>query len=1135
MKKKVWDHALGILLPSANKILLKMKLTLCIILFSFLGAFASESYSQTTKLTLELKNSTVRNALGAIENQSEFFFLYSEKIVDVNREVNIEVHGSTIEKILDKIFAGTNVYYTVKGRQIVLTTPEASLFETSSVTEQQKSVSGKVTDSSGSPLPGVSVVVKGTTNGTITDGNGNYSLPNVPENATLQYSFVGMKGQEVVVGGKTTISVILKEESIGIEEVVAIGYGTVKRGDLTGSVSQLNVDKFERVTTTNPLQALQGRIAGLSVTPTSGQPGAGSSVKIHGTQSINGTNSPIYVVDGTISESIDNINTQDIETLTVLKDASAVAIYGSRAANGVILVTTKRGTKSKVPTISFSSRQSVQQESNLKVDYVNADQWLELVTEAYTNSGQSIKWTEADLTNYKGVDVNWPKAVMQTGFLSSYDLSVESGGDKSNYLVSAGYLDNTGIIKGQDYKRFNFRINTDHKINKVISFGNSLNIFSSNQRSNTDIDGRNVYTAAFRYTPLNRQYEDNGDFGTIRNSNIEGRSPSPLWMLSNSALGNKAKGLSGNIYLTFDILKGLKMTTRGSLEWTNRDRNTFIGAMSPHYGMEGSNVNSIQKENMQTAHWIGDFLLDYNKTFFENHTISVLLGYSLEDQTYENLRGKRGGTPNNEIRYLDAGDPLTSVNANSFSEWSFVSTFGRLNYSFMDKYYLSGVVRRDGTSRLATGNKYGTFPSVSAAWRITKENFMSNLNWLNELKLRASYGTIGNILSIDTYGTTSTLTQWNSIMNQQPVVGYTLANAVNTDLTWESTTKKNLGLDAYLFDSKFYIVSDFYIEDTKDLLFKQPLPYSTGLAGSPFINAGHIRNTGFDLELGYRKTVGDWKYDVSVNLSHIKNEAIDLDGRDMRTNGIEIGHPLFTAFGYKTNGIIRTDADLKNNPQYAGKQIGDIWFLDIDGYDAKGKLTGTPDGKVDAADRTLIGSVYPDLTFGAFGSISYKDLTLQVQIQGLSGVDRDIRGGRATDMFAGEPNVEADYILDRFHPTKNANGQYPRVSIDDKGQNGSLSDFWLRDASYLSIRNVNLNYDLPSEIIKKAGLYKLSIFGSVQNLYTFTSFYGTGMDVNFDPGLDSNQTIKNTNNEGSNNMTSIPVPRTWTIGLKATF
>jgi TonB-linked SusC/RagA family outer membrane protein len=1135
MKKKqinkVWyDHALW-------KTFRIMKLTLGLLLTLIVQGWAINSYSQKVTINLDLKNADLINVLDEIENQTNFYFLFNYEQIHSDRKIDVKLSTSKIDEVMNHILEGTGLNYTIKDRQIVITKDGSNKLNSLSELglQQQKSISGKVTDSSGAPLPGVTVIVKGSTNGTISDTNGNYSISNIPVNSSLQFSFVGMKMKEMVVGEKSTINIVLEEETIGLDEVVAIGYGTVKRSDLTGSVSKINSDQFERVTTTNPLQALQGRISGLTVTPNSGQPGAGNSVMIHGSQSINGTNSPIYVVDGTISENIDNINTQDIETLTVLKDASTVAIYGSRAANGVILVTTKRGTKSKIPTISFSTRQSIQQESNLKMNYVNADQWLELITEAYTNSGQSVKWTDADLAAYKGVDVSWPQAVMRTGVLSSYDLSVESAGDKSNYLVSVGYLNNLGIMKGQDFKRLNFRINTDHKINKVITFGNSLNVFSSTQGSNTDIDGRNVYTAAFRYTPLNREYEENGDFGTIRNSNLEGRSPSPLWMLSNSALDNKTKGLSGNVYLTFNIIEGLKFTTRGSLEWTNRDRNTFIGAMDPHYGMEGSNVNLIQKENMQTIHWIGDFLLDYNKTFFEKHTISVLLGYSLEEQTYENLMGKRGGTPNNEIRYLDAGDPLTSLNANSFSDWSFLSTFGRLSYSFKDKYYLSGVVRRDGTSRLASGNKFGTFPSVSAAWRLTKENFMSNIKWLNELKLRASYGTIGNILSIDTYGTTSTLSQWNAIMNQQPVVGYTLANAVNTKLTWESTTKKNLGLDAYLFNSKFYFVGDFYIEDTKDLLFKQPLPYSTGLAGSPFINAGHIRNTGIDLELGYRKQVGDWKYDVSVNITHVKNEAIDLGGRDLRTNGIKEGYPLFTAFGYKTNGIIRTEADLKNNPQYAGKQIGDIWFVDIDGYDAKGKLTGVPDGKVDAADRTLIGNVYPDFTYGAFASVSYKNLTLQIQLQGVSGVDRDMRGGRATDMFAGEPNVEADYILDRFHTTKNPNGQYPRVSLDDKGQNGNLSDFWLRNASYLSIRNVNLNYDLPTELFKKAGLYKLSLFGSVENLYTFTSFYGTGLDVNFNPGLDSNQTIRNTNNEGSNNMTSIPIPRTLTIGLKATF
>ena len=386
MKKKVWDHALGITFPGANQILLKMKLTLCIILFSFLGAIASESYSQTTKLSLDLKNSTVKEALGAIENQSEFFFLYSEKIIDVNRNVNIEVDRSTIEKILDKIFEGTTVNYTVKGRQIVLTTPEANLFDTSSATQQQKSVSGKITDSSGASIPGVSVVIKGTSTGTITDTNGSYSLSNVPSDATIVFSFVGMKSQEILVGNQAVISIKMDEETIGIDEVVAIGYGTVRKADLTGSVATVSAKDFDKVPSSNPLQVLQGRASGLQITTNSGLPGSSSEVLVRGVKSIKGSTSPIYVVDGMITSNIDNINPSSIESVSVLKDASAAAIYGSRASNGVILVTTKRGTGKKDLEISLNSYYGFQTESNLKLELLTGPQFLELWTEAYQNS-----------------------------------------------------------------------------------------------------------------------------------------------------------------------------------------------------------------------------------------------------------------------------------------------------------------------------------------------------------------------------------------------------------------------------------------------------------------------------------------------------------------------------------------------------------------------------------------------------------------------------------------------------------------------------------------------------------------------------------------------------------------------------
>jgi TonB-dependent starch-binding outer membrane protein SusC len=881
-------------------------------------------------------------------------------------------------------------------------------------------------------------------------------------------------------------------------------------------VSQVNASDFERVPATSPLMSLQGRSAGLRIVPGSGEPGASASIRIRGEQSISGTNSPIFVVDGVITTNIDHINSDDIESVSVLKDASVVAIYGARAANGVILVTTKRGEANKEPVISFHSYQGVQQQSNLRIQLLNAGQWLELWTEAYENAGIARPWSEEDVLAYQGVDTDWLGSIMQTGYLSNYNLSVSGGSERSNYFISTAYQNNQGMVKGMSYDRFNIRLNTDHNIRNRVRFGNSLNIYSSGQDASVD-----QYLRALQKIPLTRLYEDDGSWGKIRNTTLEHMHANPLWKIENESNRNENKGLMGNLYLTLNLFDGLDFTARGNLEWNNDYRASFMGGTDPAFLWEGSTINNVGKDNRETFHWITDYILNFNRSFGEVHNLTALAGYSREEQTFERLEANRNGTPNNSIRFLSAGDPDTQRNLNTYSDWAFVSMFGRAGYTYDNKYILSATVRRDGTSRLHGENKFGIFPSVAVAWRIAEESFMDPIQWLNELKVRASWGETGNVLSISPYGTKSSLTSLNFAFNQSPSQGYGMSSAVNTDLSWESTEKKNLGLDLTVFNNSTYVVADFYIEDTRDLLFTQPIPGSTGLTGSPYINAGHIRNTGIELETGFRKRSGDWYYSISANLHHFKNEVIDLGGRDLRTSGIVEGYPLRSYFGYKSNGLIRTQDDLEGNPHYGNKTIGDIWLVDVDGPDDEGKLTGNPDGIVNASDRTILDGRYPNLIYGGMGTIGYKNWTLQVQIQGIQGVMKDIRGGLNMGVLNYFVNFAQNHdilLLDRFHATKNPDGSYPRVNKADTGNNvGLFSDFWLQDASYLRIDNLNLNYDIPAALSQKMGLSKLSAYISIQNLYTFTSFYG--------PEVDSNADV----------LTGVPQPRTWTMGLQVAF
>lgn len=983
-----------------------------------------------------------------------------------------------------------------------------------SVFAQQITVQGVVTSySDGSTLPGVSIRVQDTSQGTTTDVEGRYEITTT-EDAVLVFTYIGMMEEIVAVEGRTNIDVAMMEDIAMLSEIVVIGYGTVRRSDLTGAVSQVTTSDFERVPAINPLTALQGRTSGLNITQNSGEPGASASIRIRGEQSISGTNAPIYVVDGVITTNIDHLNPQDIESASVLKDASVVAIYGSRAANGVIVIETKRGEDSREPVITFNTFQGIQTRSNLRTELLNADEWLEIFTEAHENAGITPNWDEQTLAMYEGVDTDWLDAVMRTGRLSNYNLSVTGGSERSNYYVSTNYSDNIGMVTGLNYNRFSLRLNTDHQVRDWIKFGNSLNVFSSGQ--DRPINNYHPYTLALQKVPLTRMYEEDGGWGKIRNTTLEHMHVNALWAAENMVNKREQKGLIGNVYLTLSLLEGLDFTTRANAEWTNDYRSIFEAGRDPSLQWEGSNMNSITKDNRETLHWTTDFLLNYNKTFGDVHDLTVLGGYSLEESRYERLEGSRTGTPNNLIQYLSAGNPDSQLNLNQFSDWSFASLFGRFGYTYDNKYIISATVRRDGTSRLDSENRYGVFPSVSAAWRIGEESFLDAYDWLDELKLRGSWGTVGNVMSISTYGTRASLTQWNYVLNQAPAQGYTLASAVNTDLVWESTEKKNIGFDITVLNNKLYLVSDFFIEDTYDLLFRQPIPGSTGLSGSPFINAGQVRNTGVEFELGYRERKGDWYYSASANLTNVKNEVIDLEGRDLRTQGIVEGYPINSFFGYTTNGLIRNEDDLNNYPHFGSKGIGDIWITDIDGPDED----GVPDGVVNANDRSIIGDRFPTLVYGFMGSVGYKNFTLQMQLQGIQGVTKSLLGGLNNGVlhyFTRWAMNHDRLIMDRFHADKNPDGEYPRVHQANEGENLLMSDFWLKDASFLRINNVNLNYQLPEAVSQRIGAGELSAYISVQNLYTFTKFHG--------PEVDSNADV----------LTGVPQPRTWTLGVQASF
>ena len=998
----------------------------------------------------------------------------------------------------------------------------------------QVPVSGRVTGESGDGLPGVNVLVKGTTQGTITDVEGRYQIDVPSREAVLVFSYVGYLPEEVVVGDRSTADILMTADVTSLSEIVVVGYGTEQKKDLTGAIATISSQDFARIPAINPLDALAARAPGLSITSTSGMPGSSPNVLIRGVTSFgsnentNGANendfanknSPIYVVDGLITDGINNLSPNDIASISVLKDGSAVAIYGARAAKGVILVTTKRGTGKGKPTISFNTYVGFQEEGNLKRDLLNSAQYIEIFTESYDNEGVPKQWTDADLVQYEGIDTDWKEQIKRTGILQNYELSVAGGNEDSNYYISGGYKDNKLMVKSFDFSKYTLLMNSDHQIGKWIKFGNSLNIYATETNGAIRGLGETVWQDALTSVPIKRAYEDDGRYGYVRNSYIE-NGGNMLFGLDNNVANTKTRGLMGNIYLTLDLFEGLKFTTRQSLEWEQQYETNFTAA-APTYLTNGVVLpNQIRKENGQTFHTITDFLLDYNKQFNGNHNLSVLLGYSIEEWQRETLEAFRAGTPNNDIQFVFAGDPATQDTDNRFYDWAFLSTFGRVSYSFLDKYLLGATVRRDGSSKLGEGNRYGVFPSVSVGWRISEENFMTGATFVNDLKLRGSIGSVGNVNALSTYATVSALDSYPYAVGQQIFPGYTYSDAVNKDITWETTVKKNIGLDATLLKSHLYTNLDFYIEDTEDIIFQRPIPESTGKGTDPFVNAGKVRNTGFEMTLGYVTTINDWTFDFNFNVASNRNEVIDLGGADLSTSGIIEGYPVRSYFGYKTNGIISSQEELDANPQgplFATKEPGDVLIVDVGGR-SNGELTQVPDGQINADDRWIISRKYPKAVYGFMGTVGYKGFTLQLQLQGINGLDRDIGTSNDYGLFHYYLRWALNHdamILDRWNES-NPDGSMPRVDVSDKGKNKTFSDFWLRDASFLRIKNVNLNYDIPRSVYENAGIREIGVYFSIQNLWTFTNFPGQEVDSVVDP------------------MTGVPQPRTYMLGLRATF
>lgn len=1048
---------------------------------------------------------------------------------------------------------------------------------------QGRTVTGKVTSGEdNSPLPGVGVLVKGTMTGTATSVDGTYSL-NVPDNATLVFSFIGYVNQEVAVGNRTAIDIELASDVKALSEVVVVGYGTQKRQDVTGAISSVSAAQIEKVPVTTLEQSLQGTSTGVQVTNNDASPGAGIQVQIRGIGSF-GSNEPLYVVDGyPITGGMNTLNPSDIASIDILKDASATAIYGNRAANGVVIITTKRGKVGDLQ-ISFDAISSFQTEPRM-YKILNAKQFATLANERATpDLFQPVaEWSKPDSLR----NIDWQKELYRTGLRQNYNLAIRGGSEKVQAAFSLGVMDQTGIVLGSHYKRYNASLNVDFTVNKWLKASTSIKYTRGDSKIAFGTGGQNAGVGIGTLTkliptmtgnPVTNQVKDaNGNYGYYtKNNTAVNYLDNPVAFIETQDQKNLTNYLWNTSFLEATIVKGLRVKTLFGV--TINDFSGYYFTPSHNRAQAPVIANYSQSSN-NTFEYLWENTLAYTKTF-GIHSVDFVSGFSFQENTYRQMGGGGNGLISDELRNLGNVKTITEIYGDQV-RYSLASQFGRISYNLLDRYLLTATVRRDGSSKFAKNNQYGVFPSVSAAWRVKNEAFLTNVDAITDLKLRASYGQVGSQTSINTfqylgqYGTGgNALSPVNNgyVFNKTYVEGLVLQGLPNPNLKWETSVQTDIGLDAALFNNKVTFTADYYNKESRDFLLFINTPSQTGFSNASR-NVGSIRNSGIELSLGYRESENAFKYGVSANVTTVKNRVLNLGALSAIGNigGLgfpnvggntwiefsrsEVGGEVGAFYGYESAGIFQTQAEIdalnkiaveKNGPntfyQFTSTVPGDRKFADINGRDANGNLTGKPDGKITADDRKILGSPIPKFFGGLNFDASYKNFDLNVLLYASVGNEifnytkRVLQTFGATQGGIGLQNISEEYYLNRWTAT-NPSTEYPRVTRPDLNGNTRPSDAYVEDGSYIRLRNVQLGYTLPSVLTQKAKISKVRVFVSAQNLFTITRYSGLDPEIGqiADPNNNGRVTSSRNVTLSGIDVGTYPISRFYGMGLNVTF
>ncbi|MCL6523055.1 MAG: TonB-dependent receptor [Thermoflavifilum sp.] len=1082
---------------SKFKVLLCMKWTTLLLLAGFVQASA-RAFSQESRLSLHLQDVKLERVLNMIQHRTGYRFLYNTAEVPVDTRISISANDKPVETILDSLLSQLNLSYQVLNNRLVVIAPHVEQLQT-------VVVHGRVTDTAGRPLIGVTIQVKGSTAGTVTNENGEFQIE-VPDDAVLIVSYVGYQSVEIPVGGRSSLSVVLRPSVSQLNEVVVVGYGTQKKLDVTGAVAQINGSDIAKQSSVNAISALQGKVAGVQIT-NSGAPGASPEIRIRGLGTVYGDPNPLYVVDGVWYSDISFLNPADIESISILKDASAESIYGIRAANGVVLITTKKGIPGKV-SVSYNGYAGWQSVTH-PLKMADAHEYAILINELYQINGQNPIYDP----NQFGKGTDWYHQVLRNALITNHELSVNGGSEKNTYRFSLGYLAQDGLVEKNDYKRYTALVKNDFHPLQPLRVGYTITGAYSFSHDFPPGIFHELYSAA----PVVPVYYADGSYGDPTDYNVgDGSNFNPQATIDFFHQQTRNYRLSGNVYAELELFKHLRFRTSWGGEFQQQEVRNYV----PVYKATLKQQNSTSRLSVtrdETRNWIVENTLTYQNQFGP-HQLTILAGQSAQRYKFYELTASAQNVPDNSEGdlYLSLGDQSTRYASDRGDLSTVASYFGRVNYAFKNRYLLNASFRADGSSKFTGSNRWGYFPSIGAGWVISEEAFMKQQHVFSYLKLRGSWGKIGNasVPSNISVLTVTQIPQFTAVFGNPEAyyTGASITTIVPPTTYWERGVGTDIGLEATTLNDRLNIEIDWYNKKTEKAIFDIPILGSLGTTSGTIIgNQADFQNRGVEFTLSWSDKLGTkWHYSINANLSYNANkvlsvttganpiyQAVGTTGSNNFNTRTIVGQPIGEFFGRKVIGVFQSQQDINSYVNKNGTPIqptampGDFKFADING-----------DGVIDDRDRVVLGNPNPKYLYGINTTWSYQQFDLTLDFQGVAGVD--IYNANLGFRYGGE-NFTQDFFDHRWHGPGTSN-TYPSANIGG-GQNYISNSFYVQNGSYFRVRNIQLGYTLPDRLTQRWQINRLRIYVNAQNALNFFSYKGFSPEVGGPPtraGVDVN-------------------------------